>query len=129
MGSKAERKVYRPPPVPPAEQTDFDISCAEDELLRIRMRTYRNKIVDFAIMLLTREYGAWEEVGRIDCCGGTIHRHLFTSGGEILQDHDPIRDIPDGDGSWDVVHHSYEGALDEMQNNWEDLLRRWRSGK
>ncbi|MFD5802170.1 DUF7718 family protein [Streptomyces sp. NPDC127020] len=128
MGETPAKVAYRPPKVPPAEQLSFDIPCSEQDLLRVRLRTYRNKIVDFAVMQLTSDYGSWEDVARIDCCGGTIHRHLLGRSGAVLLDHDFIRDIPERDGAWDVVHDSYEGALNEMQEKWEDNLRRWRSG-
>jgi hypothetical protein len=104
----------------------FPIALSEEDKLLVRLRTYRKKIVDFAVMQETFAGGEWCRVARIDCCRGTVHRHLETRGGKVLLDHDPICDIPHGDGAWAVVHDSYEGALAEMQDAWEDNLRRWR---
>ncbi|WP_446041706.1 DUF7718 family protein [Streptomyces sp. SID1121] len=128
MGVKPDVRVYTPPAVPPAEETTFPVAMTLDGRLVVRLRTYRKKIVDFAVMQETLVAGEWEQLARIDCCRGTVHRHLSTHDGKILLDHDLIRDIPYGDRSWEVVDDSYEGALQEMQDRWSDNLRRWRSG-
>ncbi|MBK5995866.1 hypothetical protein JHN53_30400 [Streptomyces sp. MBT58] len=128
MGGKPEVQIYTPPGTPPAAEQTFPIELSEENRLVVRLRTYRKKIVDYAVMQETSVAGEWVHVARIDCCGGTIHRHLVTQGGKTLLDHDLIRDIPYGEKSWEVVDDSYEGALDEMEERWEDNLRRWRRG-
>lgn len=129
MAGKPAVQVYEPPGVPPAEETTYPIELSEDDRLVVRLRTYRKRIVDFAVMQETLVSGDWEQLARIDCCGGTVHRHLFTAEGVILLDHDLICHIPYGEKSWEVVDSSYGGALDEMDARWEDNLRRWRSGR
>ncbi|MFJ3591199.1 hypothetical protein ACIQUY_10690 [Streptomyces sp. NPDC090231] len=129
MAGKPTVQVYTPPGVPPAEEITFPIELSEDDRLVVRLRTYRKWIVDFAVMQETLLAGEWEQFARVDCCGGTVHRHLVTAEGAVLLDHAPIRDIPCGDKSWEVVDDSYEGALDDMQDSWEDNLRRWRYGR
>ncbi|MFJ5022955.1 DUF7718 family protein [Streptomyces goshikiensis] len=129
MAVKPAVQVYTPPRVPPADEITFPIELSENDRLVVRLRTYKKKIVDFAVMQLTARDNDWVELARIDCCGGTVHRHLDTVEGETLLDHDLIREIPCGEKSWEVVDDSYEGALDEMQDRWEDNLRRWRHGR
>ncbi|MGW8971931.1 DUF7718 family protein [Streptomyces platensis] len=129
MAAKPTERVYNPPGVPPANETTFPIELSEEDQLVVRLRTYRKKIVDFAVMQETMVSGEWEQLARIDCCRGTVHRHLVTAEGVVLLDHDLIRDIPCGEKSWEVVNDSYEGALDEMEDRWQDNLRRWRRGR
>ncbi|MGW9383839.1 DUF7718 family protein [Streptomyces globisporus] len=129
MAAQPTVQVYAPPPVPPAEELTFPIGLSDDDRLVVRLRTYRKKIVDFAVMQETLVAGEWEQLARIDCCGGTVHRHLVSAEGTVLLDHAPIRDIPCGDKSWEVVDDSYEGALTDMQDSWHDNLRRWRRGR
>ncbi|MFF9431459.1 hypothetical protein [Streptomyces sp. NPDC014746] len=129
MSVKPAVRVYTPPGVPPAEELTFPIELSENDRLVVRLRTYRKKIVDFAVMQETALNSEWVQLARIDCCGGTVHRHLETAEGVTLLDHDLIREIPCGDKSWEVVDDSYEGALDEMQARWDDNLRRWRHGR
>ncbi|MFJ7179247.1 hypothetical protein ACIQXA_23245 [Streptomyces massasporeus] len=129
MAGKPAVQVYTPPGVPPAEEATFPIELSENDRLVVRLRTYRKKIVDFAVMQETLVAGEWEQLARIDCCRGTVHRHLVSQEGETLLDHDLICDIPYGEKSWEVVDDSYEGALDEMEERWEDNLRRWRHGR
>lgn len=92
------------------------------------MRTYRNRIVDFAFMQLTKSYDKWVEVARIDCCGGTIHRHQFDQDGVDLYDHLLIKPIPRDGREWDTVNDSYEVMFDDMMDRWQENLRRWRNG-
>ncbi|GAA3854788.1 DUF7718 family protein [Streptomyces sedi] len=129
MGVAPKPPLYSPPTVPPADEVDYAMDLDGENKLYVRLRTYRGRIVDFAIMQRTLLYERWEEIARIDCCGGTIHRHLFSRDGEILLDHDLIRDIPHGEGSWAVVDDGYLPALDELQERWESNLRRWRDGR
>jgi hypothetical protein len=76
----------------------------------------------------TRTDSGWARVARIDCCGGTIHRHQFIIGSEVdIYDHRPIMEIPAQDG-WEAVDKGYDSASDVMFNEWEDNLRRWRDG-
>jgi hypothetical protein len=97
----------------------------EGQQLTIRMKTHWGKIVDFAISQSTLVGSKWVNVARIDCCWGTIHRHLYDKAGEPLEDHVPICDIPLGEAGYDVVNARYDDCLAEMETTWEDNLRRW----
>ena len=120
---------YEPPSVPPAEEATWDIMIAPGEELRVRSRTLHGRIVDFAIMQMTElGWGPWVEIARIDCCHGTVHRHLFTREGGVLKDHQPICMLP-SDTSPDVIENAFDVAMDEFLAEWEENLRRWNSGK
>lgn len=70
--------------------------------------------------------GRWKTVARIDCCGGTIHRHQYDRQGNDIVGHELIKEIPPNDG-WKVVNEAYLTAYDVMHHEWEDNLRRWRN--
>jgi hypothetical protein len=129
MALPAQRdQAYRPPPVPPAERTIFPVELGPDDHLVVRMVTYRGSIVDFAIMQLTRCGNALVEVARIDCCGGSIHRHQFDQDGVDLYDHKLIAPILRDGSEWATVQAGYDAMLDDMMDRWQDNLRRWRNG-
>jgi hypothetical protein len=65
----AERS-YIPTPVPPADELTYVIEPDSENQLVVRLRTYRKRTVDFAVMHRTFEGGQWVDVARIDCCGG-----------------------------------------------------------
>lgn len=120
---------YEPPPVPPAEEAEWTILITSGEKLRVRVRTLHGRTVDFAIMRMTElGWGPWVEIARIDCCHGTVHRHLFTREGGVLQDLRTIRVLPASIGP-EVIEESFDIALDEFLAEWEEDLRRWSSGR
>jgi hypothetical protein len=121
-------QAYRPPPVPPADQVVYPIELGPDDELRVRLVTYRSRIVDFAIMQFTRSHGVWVEVARVDCCGGSIHRHQFDQTGVDLFDHKVITPILRDGSEWDKVQAGYDIVLDDMMDRWQDNLRRWLDG-
>jgi hypothetical protein len=117
---------YKPPPRDVSRLIDFRVHLVDDDnMLAVKAWEYRGKIVDFAVSQVVHIEGKWVDVARIDTAGGTIHRHQYDQGGSDLWDHRKIRDIPHENG-WDVVDRGYEEALDMMENEWEDNLRRWR---
>jgi hypothetical protein len=97
----------------------------DGELLVIRTAEFRGKIVDFAITQATSVGARWVNVARIDCCWGTVHRHLFDKNGEPLVDHEPICDIPTAPNGYEIVNQRYGEAWELMHNEWESSLRRW----
>ncbi|NUP32009.1 MAG: hypothetical protein HOU01_09865 [Streptomycetaceae bacterium] len=105
-------------------QTD-KLPLANGELLVIRTKEFRGKIVDFALTQATSVGPAWMNIARIDCCWGTVHRHLFDKNGEVLVDHEPICDIPAAPLGYDVVDFRFSEAWEFMHNEWELNLRRW----
>jgi hypothetical protein len=116
---------YTPPPAEACERFVFDFSLPEaGHVLKVRILTYRGKVVDFAVTQILFDGADWVNVARIDCCHGYIHRHQFDRDGNDIWDHRKIMDIPHENG-WEVVDRGYEEALDVMQNEWEDNLGRW----
>jgi len=123
LGFYPEAELYRPPRG--AAERTHEIPLPAGERLTIRVQEYRGKTVDFAITQQTPAKRRWSSVARIDCCGGTIHEHLFDRFGNKLKDHKWICDIPSGQAGWEVVHAKYPEAYEMMEKNWEDNLRRW----
>ncbi|MFC8438018.1 hypothetical protein ACFUJT_07450 [Streptomyces griseoincarnatus] len=129
MAAQPEEAPYEPPSVPPAEEATWDIMIAPGEELRVRSRTLRGRMVDFAIMQMTElGWGPWVEVARIDCCHGTVHRHLFTREGGVLKDHQTIRTLS-VDASPQVIEEAFDISMEEFLAEWEENIRRWNSGK
>ncbi|MFC1418562.1 DUF7718 family protein [Streptacidiphilus cavernicola] len=123
-------KDYKPPPIPPAIETNFPIDLTDTDILKVRQVEYRKWVVDFAIMQLTMEAGEWVHVARIDCCHGMIHRHQFAQNGRDLDGRLEIKAIPaDDDNRWEIVQDGFYKAIGTMQEEWEDNLRRWRDGR
>jgi hypothetical protein len=119
---------YKPPPLHACTELVFPIDLSDEDQFVIRQRIYKGKIVDFAIMQKVCVDGKWVDVARIDCCGGTIHRHQYVAGSDDdTYDHRLIAEIPAQDG-WEVVDQGYDGATNVMFNEWEGNLRRWRDG-
>lgn len=124
MGIYPKPETYRPPKG--ATERTYEIPLpADGERLTIRHQEYRGKTVDFAITQETPAKRRWSNVARIDCCGGTIHEHLFDKAGNKLKDHLLICEIPLGEAGWEVVNAKYPEAYEMMEKNWEDNLRRW----
>lgn len=129
MGT-VEPADYKPPPCPPAVESNFPIEITETDKLHIRQQVYKDFITFFAIMQLVREGGEWKHVARIDCCHSMIHRHQFVrSTGLDIYDHALIVAIPaDGGDRWSVVNSGYHDALAVMWDEWEANVQRWRDG-
>lgn len=127
---KPPRQKYVPPPDEACDlpQVFFTYPTGQDDgnRIAIRVKIYRGLIVDFSLNQHTLVDRRWRNVARIDCAGGTIHRHQFDQDGNDLIGHELIKEIPPEDG-WDVVHKGYLSALDVMHDEYEDNLRRWRN--
>lgn len=116
---------YVPPPAAACSEDVFPVMITEADRFHVRLRSYRGKIVDFAITQLTTVDGVGEvTVARIDCCHGSVHRHQFNREGDDIYDHRVIRAIPLK--GWDVVDEAYTEAYETMFNEWDENLRRWR---
>jgi hypothetical protein len=86
-------------------------------------------VVEFAVGQIVRHNGAWVEVARIDTCHGNVHHHQLrksrpadTVGVRVI-----LEELP-SDNPWKVVDSWYERALDKMETEWQERLRRWRRG-
>ncbi|WP_412735977.1 hypothetical protein [Krasilnikovia sp. MM14-A1259] len=126
---KPKPATYEPPP---ADDCTVDVfqtyptgSDNDGQMLVVRIWVYRALIVDFAINQVIEVDGSWKDVARIDCCGGTVHRHQFDKDGNDLIGHKLIREIPP-DAGGEVVNEAYKEALAVMHDEYDDNLRRWR---
>ncbi|TDB95810.1 hypothetical protein E1091_09890 [Micromonospora fluostatini] len=122
-----EQRRYKPPPPDACEEDTVPVRLPiPGNELRVRTVVYRNLIVDFAVVQIVRFEGRWITVAKIDCDRGVIHRRQYVrSTGEDILDHQPLCPIPP-DRGWDVVDRWFRDALDLMEDEWEDNLRRWR---
>jgi len=119
---------YTPPPLEICdEEPSYPIELTDSDRLHIRMRLYGGKVVEFAIMQMTRRRGQWHEVFRVDCCHGWIHSHRFTQGGEEKTIR--ITEIPRANDheAWDVIGAGYDKAHEQIIENWEAHLEHWRT--
>lgn len=122
-----QQRRYQPPPAHACdEEMTVPIRLPEPgNELRVRFVTYRNQIVDFAVVQIVRVDGEWIKVAKIDCDRGVIHRHQYLrSTGEDIYDHRLLEEIPPDRGR-DVVDRWYQKAVDMMESEWEENLRRW----
>ncbi|MDG6102342.1 hypothetical protein Daura_43555 [Dactylosporangium aurantiacum] len=121
-----EQRTYSPPPPEACEETTVPIRLPEPgHELRVRCAMYRGQVVDFAIIQIARVDGDWVNVAKIDCDRGVVHRHQYERDtGVDLWDHRPLCEIPPDHG-WEVVDRWYDEALQMMEDEWEDNLRRW----
>lgn len=126
MAEAPEEERYHPPPLNACEEFTIPIRLPQGGgELRVRFATYQNLVVDFAVVQIVRIDGKWEVVAKIDCDRGVIHRHQYARDtGEDLWDHRPLYVVPT-EQSWQVVDRWYEKAVDMMEDEWEDNLRRW----
>ncbi|WP_449560182.1 DUF7718 family protein [Micromonospora echinaurantiaca] len=126
MSTVPEQRRYDPPPLDVCEEITNPIRLpGSGNELRVRMAIYRNQIVDFAVVQIVRVDGKWVRVAKIDCDRGVIHRHQYVrSTGEDVWDHRPLCEIPP-DRGWEVVDRWFDQALQLMEDEWEDNLRRW----
>ena len=115
-------------PVPPEGSWDpasGDIPYQPTATARITERIGRvdGRLVFYAIMLHCRnERGEWINIWRTDCRHGTVHRHDVFHGMSnpvVLQ---PITSQHD-------VESTYRTSYAEVEDNWEEMESRWRSGE
>jgi hypothetical protein len=130
MGIYPRREHYKPPIGARKDRYDWPL-CDENaepsviDKLIVRTKDYRGKIVDFAVMQIRVVDGEDKEIARIDCCGGTIHRHFYDRNGTDLLDHDPICAIPLGEKGQELINERFPEALKLINNEWEANVRRW----
>lgn len=118
------------PPWPIPDESVWDPSSGDvpyqpTATARITQRVGRveNRLVFYAIMLhCLNEDGEWVNIWRIDCKHGTVHRHDVFHGMKNQQVLQPIQSQHD-------VESTYRTSYAEVEDGWEDLERRWRSGE
>jgi hypothetical protein len=145
-GRQSERRLAdmsTPPPTPP-EPTGYGLpdpdECEEVEdrivlgpgghELYVRFVLWREQlIVEFAVGQIVRHNGRWAEVARIDTCHGNVHHHQLKKSEprNTVGDRVVLEDLPT-DNPWTVVDRWYGEALQRMEQEWTETLRRWRHG-
>lgn len=133
----ARRQEKRQPPVAPElpawpipdanswDPSSGDIPYQPSATARITERVGRidGRLVYYAIMLHCRnDQGDWVNIWRIDCEHGTVHRHDVFHGMKNRTDLQPIQSQHD-------VESTYRTSYAEVEDGWEDMERRWRSGE
>jgi len=117
--------VYTPPPREECDSNDYVIPLTDDERLEVITYVQQGLIVDFAIMQIVDMHGVDAHVARIDCCHGTVHRHVYDSEGNDLAEGRVVQKIPEKDSAR-VVDSEFAKAYDKMLREWEANERRWR---
>lgn len=126
-----EHQDYEIPDHDDCDPVACDQDLGDADILRVQFWTNADDfIVDFAIVQLTRGSSGWCEVARIDCYHSSIHRHQYVRGSDNdVYKNDPRREICQlSAGDHELVHEKYGEALEMMENEWEDNLRRWQRG-
>jgi hypothetical protein len=98
--------------------------------LYFRYRLWQDRlIVLFTVGQIVRHNGEWVEVARIDTCHGTVHRHQLKKSrpDDRVGERHELEKIPAED-PWTVVDQWYGQALDMIETDWTEYLRRWRRG-
>lgn len=119
---------YRPPPLSMADEMEDLIELPGEEGYRLfqRVRVYRGLVVDFAVELQLRDDdGKYFPIERVDCCHGTVHRHHFPRQGPEPA---PIPLLDLHSGMRRQVTDEYFRAYDDIVDNFEYKVRRWRNG-
>lgn len=116
--------TYRPPQF--ASRSDYTLDLPSvGHQLKVRLLTYRNMVVDFAVVQVFHLDGVPCRVAKIDCDRGRVHRHQYIkSTGEDILDHELMIVIPQRK-PFEVVDEWYDRSLHMMQYEWNDNFRRW----
>lgn len=117
----------------PEEREDIDVRVVlapGGHELYVHYGLWRERmIVEFAIMQIVRHNGQWAEVARIDTCHGNVHHHQLGKSrpNDSVGLRTLLEDLPHNN-PWTVVDRWYERALEKMEAEWTEALRRWRRG-
>lgn len=117
--AKQKLSSSREPWLPPdLKECDSDeITTEPDSTNRITMRRVRwhGQLVSYAVIHVRLDKAnQWEEISRIDCCHGTVHRHSGRNDGKKPE---IIRHIT----SQTDVQQSINSSFDEIYDNYEQL--------
>lgn len=119
----AELPEYKPPVG--GEVMEYPVDLGDGHNLLIRQVIYRGMTVDFAIMQFHEIEGESRQIARIDCCHGSVHRHVMSRSGDDSIDGDVIQEIAVDQNPWSIVDGQFEPCLDKMQNEFLENYRRW----
>lgn len=115
---------WAPPPEEECEEYIYDFAVGDQgEICRVRiMCDSRDRIVEFALMQMTRIGGKSEQVARVDTAHGKVHIHqLVRNGTERIRDLHDIKTQED-------VERGYNEGIDFITAHWEENRRRWNHG-
>lgn len=131
MAIPEQPRRYSPPPSAVCEEMTVPVHLPmPGHQLRIRQVIYKDRIVDFAVIQVSRVDDSWVQVARVDCDGGSVHRHQFTQDGVDLMDHLLLAPIPEGtNGAWNVIEEWFDRAVRMMEDEWEGNHWRWEHGE
>lgn len=79
-----------------------------------RQRLFRNQLVEYAVILVTKNGDRWREIMCIDTKHGTVHRHF---GPHDAQPPAVIRPIT----SQQDVQQSFSASYDEVYDHYQSL--------
>lgn len=118
---------YRPPTK--VEEVEFPVDLGDLQLV-VRQSIYRDKIVDFALMLdLVDSTGEVRvNICRVDCCHGTVHRHDFRKDKSKERDETTKLHVIDARPEmhpWDQIDKQFLIQYDAMVDQYQELYRRW----
>lgn len=118
-----EPPEYKPPVG--AQEWSYTQDYGDGHGVLVVQHIYRNLVVDFAIMQTYDDGTTTHNIARIDCCHGSVHRHVFAKDGTDLVDRDIIRPIIVGREEWNTVDEEFEPCLDKMEREFLENYRRW----
>lgn len=119
-----KRTTYKPPPRWVCSEEEWKVALTDHDHLVVRQRIFRGKICDFAIIQFRRDHNdVTFAIVRVDCCHGTVHRHVLSREGEDLE-REVIKEIPAIDGR-DVVDSMFSGMYDRMMSDYDANVRGW----
>lgn len=124
MGTIPPDFSYDPPDRGDCDPDHWVIALTDGHRLEVQAWVQRGKVVDFAIMQLAEVEGRDVHVARIDCCHGSVHRHVFDEDGNDLLDRQVIQVIPERHSA-EVVDREYQLSLDKMLGEWRENVRQW----
>lgn len=122
--NKPPRRGYVTPPMPDDEEFQYNLDLAAGNRLGVRQvfRRGTTDLVEMCVWQSIRVDGKWEEVSRIDCAHGHVHRHYFTRTGDskIV----PLEDLTQLHAK-EALDRWVSRAEDIMKEEWEANVRRW----
>jgi hypothetical protein len=82
------------------------------------------RLIEFAMTAQVNVGGRWWDVARVDTCHEEVHAHVLSQTGQTLSRSVlfPIRDPKDVDRGWQAGER-------KLVVDWEEHVRRWRSGR
>jgi hypothetical protein len=117
---------WTPPPADECEEYNYDTPVGDPgDVLHFRHSwDMGSRLVDFAIIQMSRVGGRLVRVAEADIRHGELHVHVLNQHGERIarESIQPVVTQQDVDKAYDV-------AFDRFVEKWEEYKRRWRSGR